>query len=87
MNKYVQTPAGAFAMPAWAADRLEKMTDIEILEEYVEKCKDFIDPFLFQEMADRGLTVRGDYYRDIVTRLEVLKAREAQEQSNDDERV
>lgn len=83
MSKYVQTPIGAFAMPSWAADRLDKMTDVEILEEYVEKCKNFIDPFLFQEMIDRGLTVRGDFYRDIVVRLEKMKAR-AKEGGNDD---
>lgn len=73
MAKYVDTPMGKFEMPSWAAERLDKMTDIELLEEYVEKCRDFIDPFLFQEMADRNLIHRGDYYADIVKRLEQRK--------------
>lgn len=79
MAKYIDTPAGKFQMPRWAENRLAEMTDLEILEEYVVKCRSFIDPFLFQEMCDRGLTVRGDYYQDIVDRLEAMKAAQREE--------
>lgn len=73
MPKYVDTPMGKFEMPSWAAERLDKMTDIELLEEYAEKCRNFIDPFLFQEMADRKLIFPGDYHADIIKRLEQMK--------------
>ena len=79
MAKYIDTPAGKFQMPRWEESRLAEMTDLEILEEYVVKCRSFIDPFLFQEMCDRGLTVRGDYYQDIVDRLEAMKAAQREE--------
>ena len=73
VSKYINTPIGKFAMPPWAENRLSAMSNIEILEEYAEKCRDFIDPFLFQEMCDRGLTVRGDCYIDIIQRLKAMK--------------
>lgn len=79
MAKYINTPVGKFQMPGWAEARLSAMTDLEILEEYVVKCRSFIDPFLFQEMCDRGLTVRRDYYQDIVDRLEAMKSAQREE--------
>jgi len=74
MAKYIDTPVGKFEMPNAVAERLDGMTDIELLEDYVKNCKNFIDPFLFQEMADRKLIFAGDYYADIVKRLEELKS-------------
>lgn len=82
-KKYVSTPAGPFEIPQEIADALGRMSNIELMREYVEKCRDFIDPFLFQEMADRGLIHRGDFHRDIEARL--LEMETALEPDGEDE--
>lgn len=32
------------------------MTDLEFIDHWFDKCSDFIDPLLFRELRDRGLT-------------------------------
>jgi len=76
-KKYVDTPVGQFEIPQGTADALGRMSNVELMREYVEKCRNFIDPFLFQEMADRGLIRRGDYHRDIEARLCEMEQSEA----------
>lgn len=66
-------------MPILVENRLTAMSDVEILQEYVDKCKNFIDPFLFQEMCNRGLISRGDYYRDIEKRIMAAMAAQSVE--------
>lgn len=63
--RYINTPCGSFEVPPEVARRLDRMSDIALLEAYVQNCKQFVDPFLFQEMVSRGLVFEGDTYRDI----------------------
>lgn len=72
-RKYVNTPVGQFEIPQGVADALGRMSSIELMREYIEKCRDFIDPFLFQEMVDRGLIHRGDFHSNIETRLREME--------------
>jgi len=73
-TKYINTPCGSVEIPAPAAERLESLSDIELMEEYVQKCKQFVDPFLFQEMVNRRLIFKGDSYKDVAEQLYRLKS-------------
>jgi len=73
MPKSINTPVGQFAVPSHIAERIEKLTDIELLQEYLDKCKNFIDPFLFEEMSNRSLIFSGERRADIERRLEQMK--------------
>lgn len=68
-TKYLNTPCGPFKIPSWAAEHLDSLSDIELMDEYVQKCKQFVDPFLFQEMVNRRLIFKGDTYRDVEEQL------------------
>lgn len=69
MQRNINTPVGAFAIPNFIAERLEKLSDIEVLQEYIDKCKNFIDPFLFNEMLHRKLIFAGEHNADVEKRL------------------
>ena len=73
MLEYINTPVGQFDVPYFIKDRINKMSDIELLQEYVDKCKNFIDPFLFAAMINRNLIFSGERLSDVEKRLESIK--------------
>jgi hypothetical protein len=61
----VSTPVGYFPIPAALQKAMEASSDMELLKDYVDKCKVFSDPFLLNELAHRGLVRPGMFYRDV----------------------
>lgn len=56
------------------------MTDLELLEKYVNECRDFVNPKLFREIDKRGLMRFVNYLpHDKLKANAVLKARLAKE--------
>ena len=71
--KHINTPVGWFEVPHHIQNRINNLSDIELLQEYLDKCKNFIDPFLFEEMSNRSLIFSGERRADIEKRLEAMK--------------
>ena len=73
MPRTINTPVGRFEVPRHIQERIDNLSDIELLQEYLDKCKNFIDPFLFEEMSNRNLIFSGERRADIEKRIEQMK--------------
>jgi hypothetical protein len=74
-EKMIRTPVGNYPINKDTALMLDGMSDIELLQAYVQNYErvGFVEPFLFSEMMDRKLVQMGELHRDILKKLEAMK--------------